>query len=652
MEEHTKPVAEHNAPASDASRTTESSQFALLKTRRFLPFFLTQFFGALNDNLYKNALLVLLVSTGIAGASADTNLLVNIAAGLFILPFFLFSSLAGQLADKYEKATIVRRIKVAEILIMAGGFCALWFNEIWLMMIVLFAMGTQSAFFGPVKYSIIPQHLATHELVGGNAQIEMGTFVAILIGTIGGSLMGGLENSAIWVGTAVITVAGIGWLCSRSVPSARATAPDLKLDLNPVREGVQLFQLAREKYAVLLAIMGISWFWMVGASYLTQAPNFAVTHLHGGPGLVALLLCGFTVGIAAGSLLCERMSGHKVEIGLVPFGAIGISLFGIDLFFAADAYQSGLAELTTLVSPWTFFAQTGAWRVLIDLILIGMFGGFYIVPLYAMVQARTDESKRARVIAFNNILNALFMVISSLLGVVFLGMLDMGIPTFYLVIALMNIAVAVFIFQQVPEFTMRFLIWIVSHSIYRVRHDGLENIPEKGPALIAANHVSYVDALLLAGAIRRPIRFIMYKPIYEIPVLNFIFRTGRAIPICSPREDERVYNEAMEAIAQGLDNGDLLCLFPEGKLTRDGEIDEFRPGIERIVARTPVPVIPVALQGLWGGFFSHSGAGVFSAPFRRFWSRIGIRAAEPVMAEALDAQTLRERVLALRGDWQ
>jgi 1-acyl-sn-glycerol-3-phosphate acyltransferase len=623
-----------------------------------LPFFLTQFFGALNDNLFKNALLVILVSAGIANSDlatggdsgADTNLLVNMAAGLFILPFFLFSALAGQLADKYEKSSIIRRIKAAEILIMLGGFSALWYNQTWLMMLVLFAMGTQSAFFGPVKYSIIPQHLHRAELVGGNAQIEMGTFVAILIGTIAGSLMGGVQQPALLVGAAVLGVAIVGWLCSRSVPVGEANAPELVIDFNPIREGRELFRMASEKHTVLLAIMGISWFWLIGASYLTQAPNFAVAYLGGNSGLVALLLCGFTVGIATGSLLCERMSGHKVEIGLVPFGAIGISVFGIDLFFAAGSYQAAHVVGATAVSVGTFFSQAGAIRVLLDLSLIGLFGGFYIVPLYAVVQARSDESKRARIIAFNNILNALFMVISSLLGILFLGAVDLEIPTFYLIIALMNIAVAVFIFQQVPEFTMRFLIWLFSHSMYRVKHEGLKNIPDKGAAIIACNHVSYVDALLIAGAVRRPVRFIMYKPIFEIPVLNFIFRTGRAIPICSPKEDEQIYLAAMEAIAEGLENGDLLCLFPEGKLTRDGELDEFRPGIERIIQRTPAPVVPMALQGLWGGFFTHSGPGVFKTPFHRFWSRISIVASKPVLPADLKAASLREQVLTLRGE--
>lgn len=623
----------------------KKGQFQLLASRRFLPLFLTQFFGALNDNLFKNALLVIVVSASIASVEPGiTNILVNLAAGLFILPFFLFSAISGQLADKYEKSKIIRTIKFAEILIMLTGFLALWLQSLWLLFTVLFFMGVQSTFFGPVKYSIIPQHLKESEFIAGNAQVGMGTFVAILIGTIIGSLMGGSED-AIWlVGIAVVTVAAIGWFSSWGIPVAEAKATGLKIDWNVPRISWQLVKLSMEKHPVFLAILGISWFWMLGASYLTQMPNFTVTILHGAPGVIALILCAFTVGVACGSLLCDRLSGHRVEIGLVPLGSLGLSAFGIDLYFAAHSY-GGVEGFSTL----GFFAQPGSLRVLFDIAMIGLSGGLYIVPLYAMVQARTEDSKRARVIASNNILNALFMVFASLMGIVLLGVAGFSIPDLFLTVALMNIAIAVFIFLQVPEFTMRFLVWLLSHSIYRVKHRGLEHIPNKGGAMIVCNHVSYVDTLLLAGAVRRPIRFIMFKPIYELPVLNFIFRTGGAIPICSRKHDEQAYERAMDEIAAGLEQGHLLCIFPEGKLTQDGSIDEFKPGIEKILSRTPVPVIPMALQGLWGSFFSHRG-GVFKQPFRPQWRNIKILAETAVSPEQVTAPILQEKVTNLRGN--
>ena len=621
------------------------SLFGLFNTRRFLPFFLTQFSGALNDNLFKNALLVVFVSSAATQDLGNSNTLVNIAAGLFILPFFLFSPLAGQLADKYDKARIIRYVKTIEIIIMVVAAIAWWSHQWWVLMALLFAMGTQSAFFGPIKYSIIPQHLDDDELVSGNAQVEMGTFVAILVGTIGGTLLADLTRPELIIGAVIITVAVLGWVASRSIPSAPSHAVDLVVDWNPFREAWALYGLARERRAVLLSIVGISWFWLMGAAYLTQMPNFAVAVLNGTPGLIATLLCGFVVGIASGSLLCDRLSGHKVEIGLVPLASIGLSVFGIDLFFSANAFVA-----PPLLSVAEFLSRPDGLRILLDIVLIGLSGGLYIVPLYANIQSRTEDDSRARVIAFNNMLNALFMVIASVLGIILLGAAGLSIPEFFLVVALMNIAVALFIYYQVPEFTMRFLVWLLSHTLYRVRHQGLEYIPEQGPALIASNHVSFIDALLIAGAVRRPVRFIMYKPIFEIPVLNFIFRTGGAIPICSPKEDEAVYLAAMDTIAQGLEQGDLLCIFPEGKLSRDGEIDELRPGILRMIERSPAPVVPMALRGLWGGFFSHSGSGPFKKPFRRIWSKIDVVAAPPIVPEDLTMERLTDAIQSLRGD--
>jgi 1-acyl-sn-glycerol-3-phosphate acyltransferase len=610
--------------------------------------FLTQFFGALNDNLFKNALLVMIVSATIAGANGNnTNMLVNIAAGLFVLPFFLFSAIFGQLADKFEKSRVIRAIKFAEILIMSAGFVALWFQSLYLLLSVLFFMGMQSAFFGPVKYAILPQHLGDDELVAGNALVTMGTFVAILVGTIMGSLMGGAEQPLWLVGGTVMVVAVIGWLSSRHIPVAEAKAAGLHIDWHIPRVSWGLIRLSMGNPPVFLAILGISWFWMLGASYLTQIPNFTVTVLHGTPGIIALILSAFTVGIAIGSLLCDKLSGHKLEIGLVPFGSLGLSLFGVDLYFASQAYTG-----VDGIAPLGFLLQSSGQRILLDIAMIGMAGGIYIVPLYSMVQARTDDEKRARFIACNNILNSLFVVFASLLGIALLGMANISIPHFFLVIALMNVVVSAFIFFQVPEFTMRFLVWLLGLAMYRIERDGLEHIPSRGAAIIVCNHVSYVDAPLLAGAVRRPIRFIMFKPIYDLPLLNFIFRTGKAIPICSRQYDEATYLTALDEIAEALEQGHLLCIFPEGRLTDDGEIHDFKTGIERILSRNPVPVVPMALQGLWGSLFSRAQRGEFENPLRRLWGRVRICAGMPMEPSQVTAEVLQQKVADLRGGRQ
>ena len=628
------------APDPTGERLT---QFQLLATRRLAPLFVTQFFGAFNDNLFKFALLMLFAYGGLV-AEDSTDFANNAAAALFILPFFLFSATAGELSDRYEKSRLIRLVKISEICVAFLAGVSLYFGNLTLMLVVLFLFGLQSTFFGPLKFSILPQHLHQTELVGGNAMIESGTFVAILLGTLVGASIGGADQVTAWLFVLVMGVAVIGWLASRQIPVAPANAPEQRVNWNPFTATWRLIALSRENRAVFLSILGISWFWLIGGVYLAQVPNLTREYLWGGEGVVTLILAVFTVAIGTGSLLCERLSGRRIEIGLVPFAAFGISATGIEVYFATTAIEAvGMRDVGA------FLAGDGSLRVLIGMLLTGIFGGMYVVPLMAFIQARTPEERRARIIAAANIINSLFMVVGAGLAILWLTVLDRTIPELFALLALINIGVAVYIFNRVPEFSMRFLVWLLSHAMYRVTHERLDRIPERGGAIIVCNHVSYVDALLLAGAVRRPIRFIMFKPIYDMPVLNFVFRTGRAIPIVGRSSDEAAYEEAFREIHEGLADGDLLCIFPEGKLTHDGEIDAFRPGIERILQETAMPVVPMALRGLWGSFFSHDG-GLFRNP-KRFWSRVEIVAGDPVRPQAASAVALREKVSTLRGEF-
>lgn len=620
---------------------TQHSQFALLGTRRFLPFFVTQLLGAFNDNVFKQSLILAILFK--LSVSADRDLLVNLCALLFILPFFLFSALGGQFGEKFDKDRLIRAIKLAEIVIMVVGATGFLFDDLFLMLAALFAMGTHSALFGPVKYSILPAALREEELVGGNALVEMGTFLAILAGTIGAGLLMSGEGYRMAVGVAIVVTAVAGYLASRSIPRFAAALPQLQVDWNIFRQSWQIMRLGLgQRPAVSRSLIGSSWFWFLGAIYLTQIPTFAKELLHGDESVVTLILTVFSVGIALGSMLCERMSGHKVEIGLVPFGSFGLSLFGILLWATSSGFPQAAAT-----HDWLGLLRMGeAWWVLGSILGLGVFGGFYIVPLYALIQSRTEEHERARVIAANNILNALFMVAAALVSILFLSVAKLSIPQLFLAISLMNIAVNLYIFKIVPEFTMRFLIWMLSHSMYRVRHHNLEAIPDEGAAVLVCNHVSFVDALLIGGAVRRPVRFVMYYKIYNLPVLNFIFRTAGTVPIAGRNEDPEVFEQAFTRIARYLEEGEVVCIFPEGKLTTSGEIDEFKAGIERILAANPVPVIPMALQGLWGSFFSrapHKGL------FRRFWSRIDLVAGQPLPADT-GRLVLQEQVTRLRGD--
>ena len=617
------------------------SQFSLLGKRRFLPFFVTQALGALNDNLFKQSLiLAILYKLNIEG---DRGIWVNLCALLFIVPFFLFSALAGQFGEKYAKDRLIRLIKLGEIAIMVVAAIGFAFDHLALMLVALFAMGTHSALFGPVKYSILPQTLRPEELVGGNGLVEMGTFLAILAGTIGAGIMLSSGNYTVIVSVVIIAVAVLGYLASRAIPSAPADTPQLRLNWNIFSESWATLRLGlNQTPAVSRSVVGNSWFWFVGAIYLTQIPAYAKDWLSGDETVVTLILTVFSVGIALGSLLCEKLSGRKVEIGLVPFGSFGLTVFGLLLW-----WHSGLMPQNIQANDWLgVLGFSQAWWVLLDILGLGVFGGFYIVPLYALIQSRTSESERARVIAANNILNALFMVVSALVTILLLSVAGLTIPELFLVVSLMNIAVNAYIFKIVPEFSMRFLIWLLGHSMYRVQHKHLELIPDEGAALLVCNHVSYVDALLIGGAVRRPIRFVMYYKIYNLPVLNFIFRTAGTIPIAGRGEDEAIHDQAFDRIARYLADGELVCIFPEGKLTTDGQIDEFKAGVMRILERTPVPVIPMALQGLWGSFFSRDPHKGF---FHRLWSRVTLVAGAPIAADEATQKLLRERVMALRG---
>ena len=625
---------------------SEHSQFALLRQRRFLPYFLVQFTGALNDNVYKNALVMLIAFGATAGAGEGTEGLLNLAATLFILPFFLFSATAGQIAEKYEKSRLIRVIKAGEVVIMLLVPVGFWLGSQVFLISLLFLLGTQAAFFGPVKYSLLPQVLREDELIGGNGLVESGTFLAILIGTIGGGVLALVDGHVLWISLVVGVVAGLGFLASLAIPTAPAAAPDIKIDWNILRTTFRGMELASDVRTVHLSILGISWFWAFGAAYLSHFPVYARGTLGGSETVVTVLLVCFSVGIGIGSALCERLSGKSVELGLVPFGSIGLSIFGIDLFLAAHKPWTG-GELREW---WPFLSDPSSWRVLVDLFLIGMFGGFYIVPLYAIIQTRTEPTKRGRVIAANNIQNALFMVLSAGLSVFLLGTAEFSVPQMFLIFAGINIAVALYIYSLVPEFLMRFLVWLLVSAVYRVEKRGLEQIPETGAAVVVANHVSFVDALVLAGSVRRPIRFVMDHQIFRTPVLGFIFRTAGAVPVAPRKEDPEVYEAAFARVAEYLRRGELVCIFPEGMLTRDGEMNEFRPGLKRILEETPVPVIPIGLSGLWDSIFSRAKGGLAGRLVRELRRRIGLVVGPIVPPEAVEMPTLAETVRGLRGE--
>ena len=626
-----------------SATTDHPNQFALLGQRRFGPFFWVQFFGAGNDNVFKFAFTVLVtyqlqvqwLPASIAGLAIGA---------LFILPFLLFSATSGQLADKYPKEVLIRFVKSLEIAIMLLAGFGFMQQNVPVLLGCVFLMGLHSTLFGPVKFAYLPQHLNERELTGGNGMVEMGTFVAILLGNVAGGLLIAVPQvGPTYVALACLGLAIIGRALAQAVPSSPATDPALVINWNPVSETWRNLMLAHGNVVVFRSLLGISWMWFFGAVFLSQFPSFARDVLHGNEQVASLLLVVFSIGIGIGALLCEMLSRRHVEIGLVPLGAIGMSVFSVDLYFAAR----GLPPAASLTLA-QFLAQAAHWRVLLDLALLSLFAGIYSVPMYALIQIRSQPTHRARIIAANNILNALFMIVSSI-GVGALLSAGFTIPQVFLVVGLLNAVVAGYIFLLVPEYLLRFLAWMLTHVVYRFKVRGDEHIPASGAAILVCNHVSFVDAVLLMAASPRPIRFIMDHRIFDTPVLGTLFRLGKAIPIAPQKEDPAAYERAFAEARRVLDEGDLLCIFPEGGLTRDGSLGEFKGGVMKILQTHPVPVVPMALSNLWGSYFSRVEKGTAMVkPFRRgLFSAVGLDVEAPLAAAQVSPEALRGRVAGL-----
>jgi 1-acyl-sn-glycerol-3-phosphate acyltransferase len=621
----------------------QSSQFRLLRERRFAPFFIAQALAAFNDNLFKNVLIILATYQTAEYTAIAPELLANIAAGLFILPYVLFSGIAGQLSDRYDQAHVLKVVKGTEIAIMCVAAFGFMQHNIVVLLGALFLMGVHSTFFAPAKYGYLPQVLRSEEIVGGNGLVEMGTFLSILLGTLAAGVIGGHGHLGIIIGI-TIGIAVIGFVASLFIPNLAPTDTTVKVDWNLWTSSWSNIKVARQSRVVFLSILGISWFWFYGAIVLAQLPTYTKTVINGNEDVVTLMLVLFSMGVGIGSLLCERMSGHKVEIGLVPFGSIGLTVFAVDLFFISPSHPA-----THALTAMEFLSQLHGYRIAADMALIGLFGGFYIVPLYALVQQTAPKHVMSRVISTNNILNAVFMVVAAGMAALYLSY-GMTIPQLLLLTGILNAVVALYIYSLVPEFLLRFVAWLLMRFLYRVKKAGIENIPDEGGALIVCNHVSFVDALALSAACRRPIRFVMESAIFKMPVVNIFARGMKAIPVASSKENRDVMERAFAIVAKELRDGNLVCIFPEGKLTADGNMNVFRPGMTRIITETPVPVVPMALSGLWTSMFSRAEKAIWRRLPRKLFSKITVSAGPPVAPELATPEVMREKVLALRGE--
>lgn len=618
--------------------------------RRFWPFFWTSFLTSFNDNVFKQGLVSYIVLMNLEVLGLGSGPLVAASTVIIILPFVLFSATAGQLSDRSTKASVVRWVKLAEIVIMAVGLYGLLTTQMELLLLVLFLTGLQSTFFGPAKYSFLPEVLEDDELVSGNALIEMGTFLSVLLGIIaGGTLIGifGADQGPLAVGISVVAIAVLGAVVSRFILRRPAQSPDLAISINPITPNVELFRMTRVNETVFLSIMGISWFWFVGTALLALIGEYSKTIFGSNPYGLNYLTGLFCVGIGAGSMLCDRLSRDRLELGLVPFGSLGMSVFLIDLFLVGSPTWMRAAAGDLAVTE--FLATFTGWRISVDLLLIAMFGGFFTVPLYTLIQQNSPDEIRSRVIAGNNLINSVFMLAAGAMVTVFLAQ-GLSAHWTYLVLALMNAAVAVYIYHLLPTFVWRFAIWIVTNIMYRVRITGRHNIPKEGPVVLVCNHPTYVDFMFVASACKRPPRFLMFHTFMHLPLVGWLFRDAKVIPIAPRGEDESILEKAFDAVATELAEGGVICIFPEGMVSRDGNLNPFRPGIEKIIQRTPVPVVPVALKGMWGSFFSYFWGKPLSRPFARFRSRVELNIGEPIPPDQVTSQRLAERVAQL-GEW-
>jgi len=639
----------HSQPTDAAAAGHEHpNQFALLRQRRFAPFFWTQFSGAANDNLFKFAFTVMLTYQLSVGWLPPAMAGLTIGA-LFILPFLLFSATSGQLTDKFDKTAMIRFVKTLEVVIMLLAAYGFYADQVVVLLGCTFLMGLHSTLFGPVKFAYLPQVLSERELTGGNGMVEMGTFVAILLGNVAGGLLVAMpEVGHRNVAIVCVFLALVGRVIAAYIPPAPATDPGLKINWNPVSETWRNLKLAHGNLVVYRSLLGISWMWFFGAVFLSQFPSLAKEVLHGNEQVASLLLVVFSIGIGTGSLLCEVLSRRHVEIGLVPLGAIGMSVFAVDLYFAS----TGLPP-SEVMGLGEFMAQSAHWRVMADLALLSLFAGLYSVPMYALIQLRSQPTHRARIIAANNILNALFMIASSVIAGALLKN-GFTIPQIFLFTGLANALVASYIFLLMPEYLLRFVAWVLSHFVYRFKVQGEENIPTEGAAILVCNHVSFVDAVLLMAASPRPIRFLMDHRIFQVPVLGWLFRLVKAIPVAPRAENPAAYEAAFEAATQVLKEGDLLAIFPEGGITKDGTLQEFKGGIMKILDGTrqqglSVPVIPMALTNLWGSYFSRiEQGGAMVRPFRRgMFNQVGLNVGAVMAPSEVSLVALQQRVSAL-----
>lgn len=566
------------------------------------------------------------------------------AVAWFAIPAMVMAAIGGQLADKLERGRLVRLTQTLGL--VAAGLAAygLVYGKAGLVLAAVMLAGAQTTLFGPAQGALVRQHLGDSELTAGNGLIMAVRQLAMVMGVVLIGVSPYVPAVSGMLVPAILLSASLAWLAAFAIPTSPPPRPRMRIAWSPGEAIRQTLVMAIKDREPFLAILGVSWFWFTSLVFMVNLPAYATEVVGAGGAALTTLLAMPILSLMIGSLLCHPASGRRVELGLVPLGAIGMTVAGIDFYLnSPEAAPAGASGLGDLLVSWAYL------RCLADLALFGVSAGLFSVPLYALIQQTSGRSHLGRVLGGLHFYTFLFVGLA-LAGAQWLRGEGLSVQAVVLIAVLMQAGIATYIFFLIPECLLRLIMWALVHVVYKVEATNLDRVPADGPAVIVCNHVAYMDPLVIGAKVRRPVRFVMHRHIFSIPVLKQVFQLAKAIPIVSGKKDPEGLQFAMDQVAEELSAGRVVAIFPEGGLTRDGEIATFRSGIEKIIERNPVPVIPMGLQGFWGSFFSNCGGEPLTHAPRWRRSRIGLHVGEPVQPEDVSAEDLQRRVTALRGD--
>ncbi len=614
----------------------------IYNNRRYVPLFWTQFFALINLHLFRNALIILIAYRSVRIAGVDSNSVVVFSSAIMVFPAIVFSGTAGQLADKLNKSKLIRLIKFSELLVMLLVSYGFYTDNFAVLLAALFLLGLTSTFFGPLKFGIIPDLVQRTEIVPANGYVVASTFLAIVVGTVAGGVATLQEHVTIILIAAGLGLSALGLMASWFLPPTRIYSQHLRVDWTMLRSTWEILAIVRRNGPIFYSIIGMSWYWLFASGLMALIPIFTKDNLHADKDVVTVLMALFALGIGVGAVLCDKLSFQRVETGLIPLGAIGMSAFGLDLSLLLSAWPPAPAA-APLLRIGEFITLEGGWRILMDVALIALFGGFFAMPLYSFVQQRSDPAFISRVMAGNNIINAMVGVLGATV-VTALIFLKVTVPTILLLFALLNLAMVNYLYVRTPEFAPRFMNWVLASVVYRIRVEGREHLPDKGPAVLVCNHAGASGWIIIFGACRRPVRFVLDPNRARGALEKLLLRPAKAILLNAGQQDGESAKPVSEEISAELDHGGLIGIFAGGSPRSGGQADRFPSGIVESIRDSAAPIVPMALSGLPDGKIAQHGiAAILEALFRPR-REVVLKIGEPVAARGINAAALERLV--------